>query len=382
MIPDSSERTVKIPVQWIDGQWQLVGGGKLPELVCNACADLVMPAIFLADEDQRARWSEEITVPFLQKGTELFARVSLNKVPVNLQDKTESKPYVSGVPSRFVKIVLDADLSLSLTLGKKGRLSECNCTIPALSAKAGSVNEAYKKIVTVFEPGRRSNAGNAFSLVWLEQDNRFVRLNNIREQITNAAASAAARPRERSETWEELAVTSSQVYELWTERLSDAQTDRDRQPDSNPQSAFPFPDTEGNTFQESGRAFFDYRQNLMLRNEEGLTSLFSRFNDPDEHSLDIQRLRELRAVLDRAVLETYGWHDLAQSAVCGFVPDCEHVEDANGVGELKKASFRFRWHSEFRDNVRSRLLEFKRKRNKLEHATNHTATANDKKHSF
>ncbi len=31
MIPDPFERTVRIPVQWIDGQWQLIGGGKLPE---------------------------------------------------------------------------------------------------------------------------------------------------------------------------------------------------------------------------------------------------------------------------------------------------------------------------------------------------------------
>ncbi len=31
MIPDPFERTVRIPVYWIDGQWQLIGDGKLPE---------------------------------------------------------------------------------------------------------------------------------------------------------------------------------------------------------------------------------------------------------------------------------------------------------------------------------------------------------------
>lgn len=72
MIPDAFERTVRIPVQWIAGQWQLIVGGKLPELTPNVCAELFMPAIAIAIDEERARWTSGETVVFLEAGTELF----------------------------------------------------------------------------------------------------------------------------------------------------------------------------------------------------------------------------------------------------------------------------------------------------------------------
>ena len=77
MTTDSSECTVRITVRWMDGQLQLHGGGKLPALVNNASADLVMQANCLADEDQRVRWSRKNTSHMLDTGTELFVRVQL-----------------------------------------------------------------------------------------------------------------------------------------------------------------------------------------------------------------------------------------------------------------------------------------------------------------
>ncbi len=358
MIPDSSERTVKIPVQWIDGQWQLVGGGRLPELVANACADLVMPAIFLADEDQRARWLEEVTVPFLQKGTDLFARVSLNNVPETLMTKLETMPHGFGRSAGYVKIVLDGDLSLAVTLGKKGKLSDCNCIIPALNDTAKSVNEAYKKIVTVFEPKRRSTAGNVFSLVWLERDGRIVSLDDIREQTTNAVASNAARPRERSETWDELATKWSQVYELWAEIPNDSETARPQDASDSSHALFVFPETNGNALKEPGEAFFDHRLQMMSRYGEGLECILSRFNDPKNISLDIVKLRKLKDAMDRAVLEAYGWHDLAQTATSDFLSDeDEHTDGDHGTGHPKKKGWRYRWPDPFRKIVLARLLE-------------------------
>ncbi len=363
MTPDSTERTVKIPVQWIDGQWQLVGGGKLPKLVSNACADLVMPAIFLADEDQRARWSEEITVPFLQKGTELFARVSLDNVPDFLRSKLEKMPHGFGRSAGYVKIVLDGDLSLAVTLGKKGKLSDCNCKIPALNDTAKSVNEAYKKIVTVFEPKRRSTAGNVFSLVWLERDGRIISLDDIRELTTNAAASNAARPRDRGETWDELATKLSQVYELWAETSNDSETVRPQDASDNSQARFVFPKTDGNALKEPGEAFFDHRLAMMSRYGEGLECILSRFNDPKNISLDIVKLRELKDAMDRAVLEAYGWHDLAQTATSDFLPDCDQDENersgatSSGAGTQKIKKWRYCWAEPFRYIVLAKLLE-------------------------
>ena len=44
---------------------------------------------------------------------------------------------------------------------------------------------------------------------------------------------------------------------------------------------------------------------------EGLTATYNRFHDPQCHAVAIQRLWRLRAALDQAALEAYGWGDLS-----------------------------------------------------------------------
>ena len=46
----------------------------------------------------------------------------------------------------------------------------------------------------------------------------------------------------------------------------------------------------------------------------GMTKTYNRFHDPRETAADIVALRELHAAMDRAVLEAYGWGDLAARA--------------------------------------------------------------------
>ena len=76
-----------------------------------------------------------------------------------------------------------------------------------------------------------------------------------------------------------------------------------------------------------GRLYYEFRAALMVRNNEGLTKTYTRFHDPHERSPDIAKLRELHAAMDRAVLEAYGWHDLAETAACEFLLDYEDEED-------------------------------------------------------
>ena len=89
------------------------------------------------------------------------------------------------------------------------------CLIPSLNDQASSINEAYTKIVRAFDPKRRSDTGNVFSVVYIEANDRMVPLDTLRERAKNAAAMQAARPRERCETWCELATTLSRVQEVW-----------------------------------------------------------------------------------------------------------------------------------------------------------------------
>ena len=183
MIREPGDRTVKIPAQWRGGKWQLFDGGELPKLKDGAIVDLVFPAIYLSDREDVAKWTAEITVPFLTRGTELFVRVTTRNVPRSLLDKTIEKDFKSGVPCRFVLIVLDEDLGITLVPGKKGLLTNCRCLIPAIGETAESVNEAYKKIATQFEPKRRSTSGNIFLLAFIEEKGRLVKLDTLRDQL-------------------------------------------------------------------------------------------------------------------------------------------------------------------------------------------------------
>lgn len=59
-------------------------------------------------------------------------------------------------------------------------------------------------------------------------------------------------------------------------------------------------------------------------------------------------LRDLHAAMDRAVLEAYGWHDLAARAEPIFL-DESNEDDHTYQGRLF-------WPSDFRDEVLARLL--------------------------
>jgi hypothetical protein len=71
---------------------------------------------------------------------------------------------------------------------------------------------------------------------------------------------------------------------------------------------FPFPSTSKALAElgSAGHAYHEHRAKLMVARNEGMTKTYNRFHDSTETAEDIQRLRELHAVMDRGVLEAYG----------------------------------------------------------------------------
>jgi len=53
------------------------------------------------------------------------------------------------------------------------------------------------------------------------------------------------------------------------------------------------------------------------------------YHDPHERAPAILHLRELHAAMDRAVLEAYGWDNLASCARCEFLLDYEEEEEVD-----------------------------------------------------
>ena len=116
---------------------------------------------------------------------------------------------------------------------------------------------------------------------------------------------------------------------------------------------FPFPEgwETHPDLEAAGKEYYDFRAALMVENDEGLTRTYNRFHDPDERNPDITRLRDLHAAMDRAVLDAYGWFDIATD--CDFLLDYEIDEAAWG---RKKKPYRYRWPDATRDEVLARLL--------------------------
>lgn len=146
---------------------------------------------------------------------------------------------------------------------------------------------------------------------------------------------------------------------------------------------FPFPDNF-ETYPEieaAGKAYYEFRAALMVRNNEGLTKTYNRFHEPNETSPEIKKLRALHAAMDRAVLDAYGWTDLKPT--CEFLLDYDEEADEDAedrpAGRGRKKPWRYRWPDELRDTVLARLLELNKQRAEQELLTGQAAEASTKK---
>lgn len=155
------------------------------------------------------------------------------------------------------------------------------------------------------------------------------------------------------------AVLQSNVHETWRRFLNSSLKDDMQYTPSACFATFPFPRAwETNAALESaGQTYYEYRAGLMVRNNQGLTTTYNRFHDPDERDPEILRLRELHAVMDRAVLDAYGWSDLQPT--CEFLLDYDDEDDEDDEStrkRKKKKPWRYRWPDDVRDEVLARLL--------------------------
>jgi hypothetical protein len=159
-----------------------------------------------------------------------------------------------------------------------------------------------------------------------------------------------------------------------------------------------------------GDHYHRFRAEMMVRNNEGLTSTYNRFHDPAETSDGILELRSLHQQMDQAVLAAYRWSDVLptgsgttlSTSPCGFGLDYLDTEDdallppdlqeriASGdlffptatqacsfqaqlrrygaVKPSKKLPWRHRWPDAVRDDVLARLLALNAERYSEEQA--------------
>ena len=188
------------------------------------------------------------------------------------------------------------------------------------------------------------------------------------------------------ESYSGFCTVQSRVKEIWARFFSGTAMDLSRYNPSDCFETFPFPTNwENNPQLETiGKEYYEYRAQLMIANNQGLTTTYNRFHDPDEYDSAILKLRDLHNQMDRAVLDAYGWTDLQPT--CEFLLDYEDEEEtdpipfgsAQGTGSgtavaersrshrQKKKPYRYRWADEIRDEVLARLLALNEERYRSE----------------
>jgi len=173
------------------------------------------------------------------------------------------------------------------------------------------------------------------------------------------------------DTYAAFCALQARPHEVWVRFTSSTMKDDLGYKISDSFDTFPFPENwESHPELEAvGRAYYDFRAALMVRNEEGLTRTYNRFHDPYEDDNEILKLRELHAEMDRAVLDAYGWSEIPTE--CEFLLDYEIDEEDWGN---RKKPWRYRWPDEVRDEVLARLLELNAQRAQEEARTGAAAS--------
>ena len=148
----------------------------------------------------------------------------------------------------------------------------------------------------------------------------------------------------------------SRPHEIWARFFGATLEDRLCYYPSDVFETFPFPPdwTTLPEFEAAGRTYYDFRADLMVQGDEGLTKTYNRFHDPGEQDPGITRLRQLHAAMDSAVLDAYGWTDI--DTTCEFLP--EHPEDPadEAASRRGRKRYRYRWPDPVRDEVLGRLM--------------------------
>ncbi len=160
------------------------------------------------------------------------------------------------------------------------------------------------------------------------------------------------------------AVCQSNVHDYWAYFFSGSALDLIRYSPSDCFETFPFPiwSERDQTLELTGEAYYNHRAAVMVQNQQGLTTTYNRFHDPEEREQGILQLRALHRGMDEAVLRAYGWDDL--QLTYDFFPDFEPSEDEDG--EPTRARLRYRWPNELREEVLARLLALNDQRAKEE----------------
>ena len=113
--------------------------------------------------------------------------------------------------------------------------------------------------------------------------------------------------------WDHYAILQSDIHWQWVLAYGNKLETRPQYTPSDVLEPFPFPLVEldrAASLSRAGEAYYISRDGTARVRDEGLTSIYNRFHNPNEQAADIGGLRALHVEMDRSVATAYGWRDL------------------------------------------------------------------------
>ena len=164
------------------------------------------------------------------------------------------------------------------------------------------------------------------------------------------------------ESFSAFSVLQSRTHECWARLMGSTVEDRLLYAVTDCFDTFPFPHDFSTHagLERVGADFYTFRARLLERDGSSLTALYNEFHDPNSECEGIQQLRDLQEIMDRTVLNLYGWTDIQPAY--RFNSEFEDDDQENEDGRLHRKKYRYRWLDGVRDEVLARLLELNRER--------------------
>jgi len=147
-------------------------------------------------------------------------------------------------------------------------------------------------------------------------------------------------------TYSHFAVVQSRVHEVWARMFGTSMKDDLRYTGTTCYENYPFPLSSAK-LEMAGEFYNRERSKVMSALQLGLTKLSNRINSKDDRADEVNRLREIHAEMDKAVLDAYGWSDIVPAYE--FSGDYENEDGTPG-------SVRLNFTEEVRDEILKRLL--------------------------
>jgi hypothetical protein len=201
--------TVRVPVRWVNGHWELLYGGGVP-VKEGTLGELRFDASRIEDKQFLTAVTKKSKIKILDEGVELRVALTI-KAPLDEDHRKFLLPHAATRHDHTARISPDSRF-VSITLGSCGRAQKARgetsgglwlslegmeprdleagiVQLPKIGAldQADSLNHAFTLLSEEFEPWRQAHTGSIYQRVLYKDGELWYPLDDLRNRIVVGA---------------------------------------------------------------------------------------------------------------------------------------------------------------------------------------------------